>query len=116
MTDETYNGWSNRETWATALHIDNDEGLHEYRNELCDTAWKAVATSYATVDQSRCYALAESLHDWVEEMSHDVYFPDSDHEPANRALCGMFHDIGSLWRVNWREIAENWLSDYEEAA
>ena len=24
-----YNGWSNRETWAAALHINNDQTLYE---------------------------------------------------------------------------------------
>jgi hypothetical protein len=27
-SDNTYQGWTNYETWAVALWIDNDEGLH----------------------------------------------------------------------------------------
>jgi len=30
---EEYNGWTNRETWATALHIDNDQSLQEEASE-----------------------------------------------------------------------------------
>ncbi len=119
MTDK-YNGWTNRETWAVALHIDNDEGFHDYRNELCQkfvTASKKPSAGRAaclTDEQAAGMWLSNGLREWVEEMSHDVYFPDG--EPANRELCGMFHDIGSLWRVNWDEIATNWLQDFGAAA
>lgn len=115
MTDE-YNGWTNRETWATALHIDNDEGLHSYRNEMCEEAATEEPTEYQTKRQAEVYCLETTLQAWVEELSESVYSPDTADFPANQALAGMFSDIGSLWRVNWREIAENWLSDFEVAA
>lgn len=39
-TDDTYNGWTNRETWAFMLYVTNDQGLAESARErvLCADA------------------------------------------------------------------------------
>lgn len=34
MSDETYNGWKNYETWKLALNIDNEQGLYNEVLEL----------------------------------------------------------------------------------
>ena len=107
MTTDEYNGWANRETWATVLHIDNDEGLYLHRCKLCQ-----MVADESFPHGNRNGVLANLLCDWVESMAEDVYFPE--HEPT-KALLGMFNDIGSLWRVDWGEIARNWLTEYPEA-
>ena len=33
LTDTSYNGWTNYETWNVALWIDNDEGLYHLAQE-----------------------------------------------------------------------------------
>ena len=33
LTDTTYNGWTNYETWNVALWIGNDEGLYDLAQE-----------------------------------------------------------------------------------
>ena len=33
LTDQTYNGWTNYETWNVALWIGNDEGLYNLARE-----------------------------------------------------------------------------------
>lgn len=114
MSDE-YNGWTNRETWAVALHIDNDEGLHDHRNSLCQTAsvYGDPDNEHGRVvpiEKARVHLLARELQDWIESLFESLYFPGGGHGVG---LLPMFHDIGSLWRVNWDEIASNWLSDFE---
>ena len=34
MSDETYNGWTNYETWLLALNVDNDQGLYNIARDL----------------------------------------------------------------------------------
>jgi hypothetical protein len=103
MTDEKYNGWTNRETWATALWIDNDPDMHEYRNCLCASAVHHKAT------REPRFTLSDELREWIAELAQEFY-----HDAANNpGLGNMFLDIGSLWRVNYDEIAANWLSDFD---
>ena len=95
---EQYNGWTNRETWATALWIDNDQGL--YYNA------QTMAEGY-NEDQR---GLADALEEWITEMLDFEELLSSP--PAQRKiLVSMSSDIGSLYRVNWWEIAESYLSE-----
>ena len=110
MTDtEEYNGWTNRETWATASHIDNDEGFYNYRLEL---RAEVLRDSKATGNDHPEYALGNQLQEWIEGLAEEVYSPAAGVlSPPSQNLLGMFHDIGSIWRVNWYEIAANFLSE-----
>ena len=36
LTDQSYNGWTNYETWNVALWIGNDEGLYHLAQEAGD--------------------------------------------------------------------------------
>ena len=60
-TNKDYNGWTNYETWVTALWIDNEQGSYNYRCELSEEAKKQSdhATSYDS----------ETIKDWIEELN-----------------------------------------------
>ena len=105
---ETYNGWTNRETWATALHIENTQSLTDYaynlvRETFSDSVSKEDENSYLTA----IFHAQDNLMNWVEDITSDEYW---DYQTPNDIRL-MRRDIGSMWRVDWREIAQNFLSD-----
>ena len=112
MTDG-YNGWTNRETWATMLHIDNDQALLEIAMDYARTA-REEHRNDDTSDPEAClsmaiYCLQETLKMWLEE---DLL--TRENIAGNQGLWLMLSDIGSLYRVNWREIADSLISNVKE--
>jgi hypothetical protein len=97
MCDQ-YNGWTNRETWATKLWLDNEQEF--YYNAL------SMAEGYH--DDQR--GLADALEEWVSELL-DMEEVLSAPPAQRKELISMSRDIGSLYRVNWWEIAESYLSE-----
>jgi len=83
-----YNGWTNYETWAVNLWIDNEPGSQDYARET-------------VLAHSAGYDRAEALKDLV--WSGDLFpMPDS----------GLAADLvnSALHSVNWAEI----VSHYED--
>ena len=88
--DETYNGWTNRETWTFMLHVQNDQGLIESARERLELTdgdnW-----------------LIDSLADWAESMFTRAGYADEYGDTWPDALADIAAEIGSLWRINWSE-------------
>ncbi len=88
-TDDTYQGWTNRETWALMLHINNDRGLSEMFRELVNH------TDFGDV--------AEVQLQVTTLLDPDEYRAEFDtSQPAE--VARMASEVGSLWRVDWSEI------------
>lgn len=82
MNDERYNGWTNRETWAAHLWITSSP-------ELYTDCVKQEALFIQTTIQA-CADTVLSRDEPIHVVQY--YVP-------------MILDIGSLWRVNWDEVA-----------
>ncbi len=102
---EEYNGWTNRETWATKLWLDNDEGFYSAVNEMV----KEIVDSNELEDFS---AAKREIAGELEEFINELF--DFESLFSNRELFTMLSDIGSLYRVNWWEIAETLYIEYTE--
>lgn len=101
-----YNGWHNRETWATMLHINNDPALYEIAMDYARTARDEhrkddEANPEANVSFAM-YCLQDTIEHWINE---DLL--TRENIAGNEGLWLMLSDIGSLYRVEWREIAES---------
>lgn len=112
-----YNGWTNRETWAVALWIDNEGyagGEHEVHgkaDEFVKEFLLAEETGALTDLQSIVGLRANCIADlakWIEEAIA------GDREDAlGKDAVGLFEDLldFALTRVDWREIATHYVDE-----
>lgn len=94
---EEYNGWANRETWAFVLHCDNTIGT-EF---LSESFINHMTTEHDVSD----YALGQFVIDIVESMWDEFRSDDW--------VRLMRDDVGSVWRIDLREIGA-WAREYAE--
>jgi hypothetical protein len=105
---EDYNGWSNRETWAVALHINNDQSWQESVHETLRSLMEAERG--ADLD-------ALMAGDYIREQVEQVLFGDFlGEQDIPASVAGAIWDIGSLWRVAWDELGAAFLADLAESS
>lgn len=105
MKEQGYNGWSNRETWATMLHIDNDQALFEIAMDYA----RQELEGHDEGEEINPYYLGETIKSWIED---DLL--TRENIAGNEGLWLMLSDIGSLYRINYREIADSLISNVME--
>jgi hypothetical protein len=100
MTDETYNGWPNRETWALVLHINNDPSLHEWALELTEL----LVTAHGPTAFNR---IGERIVDGFEDILAEAVEVGGS-EQARWAFT-VLGDVGSFWRIDWAAVGESFV-------
>ena len=99
---DRYQGYANHETWSLALWINNEQGFQE---TILDMARESIK------NHEKAYEFAETLKEYIDDMWED-FFDD----PATYTSYGLFiKDVGSLWRVDWFELAEEFITDAMES-
>ena len=94
---ETYNGWTNYETWCLNIWIDNDQYLNERKAELI----REVTLHY---DDKQAYELSLLLENMVEELKEDAL-----EVGLLSVLLG-----GAIGKINFFELAEHYIEDFNE--
>jgi len=89
MSDKTYNGWTNYETWRVNLEVFDGIDPNDYFND-----------ANGELDQSQ---LADNLKEWADEL----IVGDAQGLMADYARA-------FLQNVNYREIAAHMIEDYAE--
>jgi hypothetical protein len=96
---ETYSGWTNRETWAFMLHVNNDEGLQSEARDVVRGHYRRASIA---------------LEAWADTLFTRSGYVDEFGGAWPDALADIAEDIGSLYRVNWQECASSILRDVAE--
>lgn len=102
--DNTYNGWTNYETWVVNLWLDNDQGMNEELDDWASEAMQeAIDADESDVRASACSTLAKRIESFIDDQQEGASMPTS----------GMFADLLShaLGMVDWREIAEHHINE-----
>ena len=119
MSDDTYNGWVNRETWALMIYASNEEGCNQEAVELAVRAFNEELESvndgeeyiWGDVRVNGICKARDAFNDWAwgcftVDGYDEQYGGDM---PMN--LARIAEEIGSLWRVDFYECSEALLAD-----
>lgn len=99
---DEYNGWTNRETWAFMLHVNNDQGLQQ---DALATAGETVAKHGDPGNWDIGEAVVEFFQDMIAEFA-----PGDTPE----GLRTMDQEVGSWWRVDRCEVGASFREDLNE--
>lgn len=109
-----YNGWKNRETWNTALWLDNEQGSSEYAREIVaqhvtDPERGPYDDDAALDRRIRIRNAADALREWYDE----AFTPT---RPGNVVDAWMYAVAVTDWYAIADGIAEDMTTPAEDAA
>jgi len=101
MKDETYNGWTNYETWVFNLHF--DDFFADVAQEYYDNA---EASDTFSKSEQACFDLADHIKETFDQFAEEFM----------GSQVGPFADLinAGLSAVNHYQIAKHYIEDYCE--
>ena len=113
MKDETYNGWTNRETWAWNLLVSNDQYLQEHFVEVLVAERKARREKFfVETEATMKYVVGDWLQNAFDELIYD--FQDNGEVAGCESELVLRREIGSLWRIDWDELGGHYVTMMDE--
>jgi hypothetical protein len=101
MNEKEYNGWTNYETWAVALWMDNEQGSHTYWRQQAEECCRNADEGNSMQERRRAArgVLADRIQEEFEEAS------------PLKEQASVYSDLltAALGEVDWQEIAEHLL-------
>jgi len=96
MTDTTYNGWTNWETWNVNLWIENEESLYQCK--------RSMLRHITDQEQVQADDVRAFFRDYMNGTTPD--FADRDDDPIKWGY--------ELAAINFDEIAKHWEGERQE--
>src|SRR5262245_45440597 len=107
--EKRYNGWTNYETWAVALWLDNDSGSYDHWRERAQEAYDnaEAGTHYGseTREEAATAALREELSAWHDDIQDELGITEKLGGTVFADLLG-----AAMSEVNFHEIAEHYVA------
>lgn len=104
MTEKGYNGWTNYETWAVNLWMDNEEGTYNHWRDEARTVLKHNKNNKEEAANRLADLLKGEYEDGVEDALNEQYKASLYSDLLNSALS----------EVDWYEIAEKKVDEILE--
>lgn len=99
----SYNGWTNYETWACKLWMDNDAGLYRYWGGAAQDAYDgAEACGTFSREENAASDLAEKIKEEIEGGADQAE--------------GLYSDLlsAAISEINFHEIAASLIEDVDK--
>jgi hypothetical protein len=104
---ERYNGFENRESWAMALWLNNDQNLGNPFRDFMQTHVEDQVHDEPVADWWKFDGFAFGYaNEWADTWltPNGYIFAHGDDWPME--LANIASDIGSLYRINWHEVMD----------
>ena len=112
MSDTTYNGWTNYETWAVGMYLDgNYTGSGTYEH-VCELVRSQLSFQHLEADGRERARVAEYLQAFVTDATDPCGYGNDDAAELNPLVSDLLG--AALASVNWYELADAWIENMRE--